>query len=106
MKWAYQPVRTQDVPGAIMRAYTVALQPPSGPVYLSIPLSDWDEPALSEAVVRTVSRRYAPDPARLALFAERIQKSKNPVLIYGPEIERSGGWDSGIKLAERLQAPV
>jgi len=87
VKWAYQPVRAQDVPGAIMRAYAAALQPPAGPVYLSIPLSDWDEPALGEAVVRTVSKRYAPDPARLALFAERIQKSKNPVLIYGPEIE-------------------
>ncbi len=106
VKWAYQPVRAQDVPGAIMRAYAVALQPPAGPVYLSIPLSDWDEPALGEAVVRTVSTRYAPDPARLALFAQRIQKSKNPVLIYGPEIERSGGWESGIKLAEWLQAPV
>lgn len=36
VKWAYQPVRAQDVPGAIMRAYAIALQPPSGPVFLSI----------------------------------------------------------------------
>ena len=40
VKWAYQPVRAQDVPGAIMRAYAVALQPPAGPVYVSIPLDD------------------------------------------------------------------
>jgi benzoylformate decarboxylase len=53
-----------------------------------------------------VSSRYAPDPDRIALFAERIQNSKNPVLIYGPEIERSGGWDAGIKFAEQLKAPV
>jgi benzoylformate decarboxylase len=106
VKWAYQPVRAQDVPGAIMRAYTVALQPPAGPVYLSIPLDDWDQPALGEAVVRTASSRYSPDPERLAQFAERIRKSKNPVLLYGPEIERSGGWEAGIKFAERLRAPV
>ena len=31
VKWAYQPVRAQDVPAAIMRAYAIALQPPSGP---------------------------------------------------------------------------
>src|SRR3984957_3516475 len=43
---------------------------------------------------------------RLAHFAERIRKSKNPVLLYGPEIERAGGWDAGIKFAERLRAPV
>src|SRR6202034_601251 len=106
VKWAYQPVRAQDVPGAIMRAYTVALQPPAGPVYVSIPLDDWDQPALGEAIVRTASSRCSPDPERLALFAERIQKSKNPVLLYGPEIERAGGWDAGIKFAERLKAPV
>jgi benzoylformate decarboxylase len=106
VKWAYQPVRAQDVPGAIMRAYAVALQPPAGPVYVSIPLDDWDQSALGEAVVRSVSSRYAPDPERVALFAERIQKSKNPVLVYGPEIERAGGWDAGIKFAERLKAPV
>ena len=106
VKWAYQPARAQDVPGAIMRAYAAALQPPAGPVYVSIPLDDWDQPALGEAVVRSVSSRYSPDPERVTLFAEQIRKSKNPVLIYGPEIERAGGWDAGIKFAERLKAPV
>jgi len=106
VKWAYQPVRAQDVPGAIMRAYAAALQPPAGPVFLSIPLDDWDQPALGEAAVRTVSTRCAPDPKRVAHFAERIRRSKNPVLLYGPEIERAGGWEAGIEFAERLRAPV
>ena len=106
VKWAYEPARAQDVPGAIMRAYITALQPPAGPVYVSVPLDDWDQPALGEAAIRTASARYSPDPERMALFAERIRKSKNPVLVYGPEIERAGGWDAGIKFAERLKAPV
>ena len=106
VKWAYQPVRAQDVPGAIMRAYAVALQPPAGPVFLSIPLDDWDQPALGEAVVRSVSSRFSPDPERVALFAERIKKARNPVLVYGQEIERAGGWDAGIKFAERMKTPV
>src|SRR6476620_11082885 len=46
VKWAYEPTRAEDVPAAFMRAYAVALQPPAGPVYLSIPLDDWDKPAL------------------------------------------------------------
>jgi benzoylformate decarboxylase len=106
VKWAYQPVRAQDVPGAIMRAYAIALQPPAGPVYLSIPLDDWDQPALGEAVVRSVSSRFSPDPERVALFAQRIQNAKNPVLVYGQEIERAGGWEAGIKFAERMKTPV
>ena len=106
VKWAYQPVRAQDVPAAIMRAYAIALQPPSGPVYVSIPLDDWDQPAHGDAVLRTVSSRYAPDPDRISSFAERIRKSRNPALVYGQEIDRSGGWDAGVKFAEQLRAPV
>jgi benzoylformate decarboxylase len=106
VKWAYQPVRAEDVPACFMRGYAIALQPPAGPVYISIPLDDWDKPALGPAIVRTVSYRFAPDPNRLKDFAERIQKSKKPVLIYGAEIDRSGGWEEAIKLAERLRSPV
>src|SRR6202162_4552848 len=72
VKWAYQPARAEDVPAAFMRAYTVALQPPAGPVFLSIPLDDWKQPALGPAVVRTVSYRVAPDEVRLFVFAERL----------------------------------
>jgi benzoylformate decarboxylase len=106
VKWAYQPTRAQDVPGAVMRAYALALQPPSGPVYVSIPLDDWDQPSLGPAVIRTVSARFAPDGDRLREFAKRISASRKLALVYGQEIDRSGGWDAGVALAEKLNAPV
>jgi benzoylformate decarboxylase len=106
VKWAYQPTRAQDVPRTIMRAYAMALQPPSGPVFVSIPMDDWDRPALGRADVRTVSTRFAPDGDRLREFAKRISASKKLALIYGQEIDRSGGWDAGVALAEKLNAPV
>jgi benzoylformate decarboxylase len=106
VKWAYQISSAQNVPAAIMRAYTIAIQPPSGPVYLSIPLDDWDQTALGEPILRSASSRYAPDPDRLADFAVRISKSKCPALVYGQEIDRSGGWDTGVMFAEHLRASV
>jgi len=106
VKWSYEPARAQDVPAAIMRAFAAAVQPPAGPVFVSIPLDDWDQPALGAPVLRSVSSRYAPDPARAQLFAERIRRAKNPVLVYGQEIDRAGGWEAGIAFAERLRAPV
>jgi benzoylformate decarboxylase len=106
VKWAYQPTRAQDVPGAIMRAYAMAVQPPAGPVYVSIPLDDWDRPALGPADIRTVSVRVAPDPDRVRDFARRVSAANKLALIYGQEIARSGGWDAGIALAAKLRAPV
>jgi benzoylformate decarboxylase len=106
VKWAYQPARAEDVPAAFMRAYAVALQPPAGPVFLSIPLDDWEKPALGPAVVRTVSHRVSPDVQRLRGFAERINRAQRPLLVYGPEVDRSGAWDAGVAFAEKVGAPV
>jgi benzoylformate decarboxylase len=106
VKWAYQPARAEDVPAAFMRAYAVALQPPAGPVFLSIPLDDWEKPALGPAVVRTVSHRVSPDTERLRSFADRINRAQRPMLVYGPEVDRSGAWDAGVAFAEKVGAPV
>jgi thiamine pyrophosphate-dependent acetolactate synthase large subunit-like protein len=76
VKWAYQPARAEDVPAAFMRAYAVALQPPAGPVFLSIPLDDWEKPASGPAIVRTVSHRASPDTQRLHTFADRLHRRR------------------------------
>lgn len=108
VKWSYQPARAEDVPGAFMRAYAMAIQEPAGPVFLSLPLDDWDKPMPFDVPVRHVSTRRGPDPAQLGVFADRLNAARNPVLIYGGDIARIGqsAWDSGVALAERYAAPV
>jgi benzoylformate decarboxylase len=106
VKWAYQPARAQDVPAAFMRAIATALQPPAGPVFLSLPLDDWEKPSEGPAVVRTVGTRVAPDPARLDEFADALRHASSPVMIYGAAVARGDGWSEASALAEALNAPV
>jgi benzoylformate decarboxylase len=105
VKWSYEPARAQDVPEAFMRAYALAVQP-AGPVYLSVHMDDWNQPMAGPARVRRVSNRFAPDPERLRLFAGRISASRRPALVFGPEVDRAGGWDAAVALAEKLRAAV
>lgn len=106
VKWSYEPVRATDVPAAFMRGYATALQPPAGPIFLSLPLDDFEKPALGSAAVRTLSERVGPDPARLQEFARQISEAKSPVLVLGAALDRADGWDAAQRLAEKLNVPV
>lgn len=106
VKWAYQPARPEDVPAAFMRAYAIAMQPPQGPVFLSLPLDDWDAESTVPTAVRSVTSRVAADPDRLAEFAATLSAAKNPVLVFGSDIARADGWAEAVALAEKLDAPV
>lgn len=106
VKWSYQPARAQDVAAAFMRAYAIAIQQPAGPVFLSLPLDDWDKEVEGRAIPRSVSARQAGDPDRVLEFARVINASRNPVVLYGADIARSKAWNQAIEFAEKLDAPV
>ena len=44
VKFSVEPARAEDVPAAIARAYYVAMQPPCGPTFVSVPIDDWTHP--------------------------------------------------------------
>src|SRR5215472_16272393 len=68
VKWAHEPVRAEDVPAAIARGFYLAMQPPMGPVFLSIPMDDWTH-ACSPLNIREISAPASPDKDALAEVA-------------------------------------
>jgi hypothetical protein len=40
------------------------------------------------------------------VFADRMSASRRPALVFGPEVDRGGGWDVAVALAEKLRAAV
>ena len=110
VKWSHEPPRAQDVPGAIGRAIHHATLPPRGPAFVSIPMDDWDAEADEDRAVnaqrRIVTGRAVPDPAELAQLASVLESARNPVLVAGPDIDASGGWQAAVALVEKQRLPV
>src|SRR5277367_2638752 len=105
VKWAYEPLRAEDVPAAIARGYYLAIQPPMGPVFLSIPMDDWTHECESLSV-REVSQIVEPDSVALDEIVRALDSSQNPALVAGPQIEEDNGWHAMQALAEHLNAGV
>lgn len=107
VKWAYQPQRPEDVPGALMRAYAMALLPPAGPVYLSLHMDDFDKPYKGMPEIRKVSKRLSADKNSLKELIAAIDVAKNPLLVFGGAMDHhEGSWQQAVTFAEKLRAPV
>ncbi len=105
VKFSLEPARAEDVPLALARAYHIAMQEPKGPVFVSIPVDDWDRPA--EALPpRQVSTRVQADPTALAQLAAALDACERPAFVVGSSIDRAGAFDAVVALAERHNARV
>jgi benzoylformate decarboxylase len=105
VKWSIEPARAEDVPAAIARAYYIAMMPPCGPVLVSVPVDDWDQPGQLVAP-KTVSKRLRPDPAVLAQIGATLDASQRPAIVVGAGVDRDSAWNEVVVLAERHSAPV
>lgn len=105
VKWSCEPAIAADVPRAIQRAYHIAMTPPRGPVFVSIPSDDWDEPC-EPLPARQVSSVQRADAAALAALAAELAASKRPVFVVGAAVDRDRAWPDIVRLAEKHGALV
>ncbi|HTU94403.1 MAG TPA: thiamine pyrophosphate-binding protein [Solirubrobacteraceae bacterium] len=98
----------ESIPGLLAQAWRIALTPPSGPVYLEIPVDLLTAPAPGGPVTTLeamVERQCAPLDQVLAA-ATRLAHARRPVIWAGGGVLRSGATGELRELAELLQAPV
>jgi benzoylformate decarboxylase len=105
VKFSVEPACAEDVPAAIARAYYVAMQPPCGPTFVSIPIDDWTHQT-QPVEARSISRELGPDPAVMNALAAALAASKRPALIAGPGVDRAEAVDLMVRLAEKTGAAV
>ena len=107
--WFDQPVRPQDVPGAIGRAWHEAMTA-RGPALVVIPMDDWAEPALDPAeqpaAAKTVLRAAAADPVVVDAIAGMLEQAQRPAIVVGAAADDPETWDALVEVAEKLASPV
>ncbi len=105
VKRSHEPLRAQDVPGEILRAYHTAMLDPKGPVFVSIPMDDWDAEA-EPLPQREMYYEIAANPEGLEEFAEVLAGAQNPAIVAGAGTDRAEAFYDAVTLAEKLRAAV
>ena len=105
VKFSVEPARAEDVPAAIARAYYVAMQPPCGPTFVSVPIDDWTHQT-QPIEARVVSRELGPERSPMQALAAALASSKHPALVVGPGVDRAQAVELMVQVAEKTKASV
>ncbi|HSR33823.1 MAG TPA: thiamine pyrophosphate-dependent enzyme, partial [Anaerolineae bacterium] len=107
-KWSVEVQRVGDIPTAVRRAVQTALTPPTGPVFLSLPVDVQLESAegLDLTAPHLPDRRIRPPLAALNKAAGLLAKARNPAILAGSRVTEAGAVPELVSLAEQLGAPV
>jgi benzoylformate decarboxylase len=106
-KWSAEVTRFGDLASAVRRAVQTALTPPTGPVFLSLPMDVLEEsgPADVELGPR-LDVQVRPPVEALDRAARLLASARNPLILAGSRVQEAGAVDELVRLAETLGAPV
>jgi len=107
VKWAVEVTRAADLPRIIHRAAKIALTPPTGPVFLSLPgdvLDETVEVDMGRPVRINTSIRPSDDT--IAKIADMLLAAKRPAILAGHELATRDAFAEAAELAELLGAAV
>jgi benzoylformate decarboxylase len=107
VKWAVEVTRLEDLPRIVRRAAKVAMTPPTGPVFISLPGDILNSEAGIELGRSTrIDTRVKPSDESLDALVQRILKAERPVIVVGDEIVKSDALNEAAALAEALGCPA
>jgi acetolactate synthase I/II/III large subunit len=106
VKWTGRAERAADLPDVLAEAWRQALTPPSGPVFVEIPVDVLTGEAGVEPVDELDWEVAASTVPGVEEAVRVIAAAERPVLWAGGGVSRSGAWPELAALAERVQAPV
>jgi benzoylformate decarboxylase len=108
-KWSDEVLDVAALPTMLRRAFRVALTPPTGPVFLALPLDvTLEETDAEPERLGPIPNAGSGDPAQLDRAADLLTEAEKPVLVVGDGVARSGAdaVAAAVDLAEATGARV
>src|SRR5262249_36918959 len=106
-KWATRVSDPDSLLRVLRRAVKIALTPPSGPVFVNVPMDILDAPNTEEVVPASIpDTRVAPDQSRIREAAEMLRGATTAVIFMGDGIAASQAQAELAQVAELLGAEV
>jgi benzoylformate decarboxylase len=106
-KWAAEIERVEDLPSALRRAMQTALAPPTGPVFLSIPMDvQMAEAELDTSPSAPPNPDFRPAAEAVSRAVDVLLAARNPAILVGSRVVERGAVSELVAVAERLGAPV
>ena len=108
VKYAARAHSAESIPGLLAQAWRTALTPPSGPVYVEIPVDLLRAPAAVAEItaLEAMVERQCAALAQVEMAADALAHAQRPVIWAGGGVIRSGATGELRQLAERLDIPV
>jgi benzoylformate decarboxylase len=106
-KWTWEPRSIKDLVTATRRALKVAMTPPTGIVFLSLPMDILYGQGETELwTTPSTPSRLRADRAALEQAATLLLEAKNPIMVVGDDIGASDALAEAATVAELLGARV
>ena len=106
-KWSAEVTYAEDIPLVIQRAFKVAKQPPTGPVFISLPVNVMEESLDYDYIPsKPLFTGLRPDSDSLIKAVELLARAKKPVIVVENGVARNNALAEAIKLAEMIGARV
>lgn len=107
VKWAIEVTRLEDLPRILRRAAKIALTPPTGPVFISLPGDILNTTAsINLGHPTRVITATQPVDAMIDKLVSCILNASRPVILCGHEIATSDSLTEAAEFAETIGAPV
>ena len=109
-KYTFQPMKAEDIPSDIKKAFYIASTGRPGPVLVDIPKDVQQEKAEMEFPEKVTIRGYKPvvnpHPLQVEKAVDLLLSAERPVLLGGGGVNLSNAHEPFRKIAELLMAPV